>query len=774
MPSSYYLISHDTAQLLADTVKSAYNISTPISINGIINTISEKTNAQELTLNSYIDRTLSGNITLTAEGVGDFAFYGFSLLEQVSLPNTSFIGQSAFKGCSSLTTFYAPNCTTCNSSFEDKTIKKLTLGITDTIVSDKNNNHPIFYSDNIIEEINFPKITTIGTKAFTNCINLKSVDFEQATTFNERAFQDCSSLLSIYLPKATNINGNCFKSCSNLTTVLLPEFTVTGAEAFYDCLSLKTFYAPKLTALGNNMFLNDKSLESLTFGFETMSALFSKYTTLKYVSLSNAKTISRQAFLNCTSLSEIIIPKVTTIEDSAFEGCITLPTLNLDSITSIGSSAFKNCTILRKIDAPLLTTINSKAFEECHNLDWFNCNFSQVQTIKDNAFMNCSALTTVDAKQCNSLGVTPFLGCTNLTYGQFGQLSEIAENRLNGTNIETVDLPNCTKIKTKAFISCNNLQQIYLPEVITIENNAFENCNNLQSIILPKCTNISANAFLSCSNLTKVYLLHPSSVATITSTTFPAQNISFYVNNNIFSDYKANSSWNFAGDNIYGINCSTKDFYIRDIIDNRICFSRFVIQGNENLASLNIVDSMSLYLMSPYVSSTFTLAQNITADTFNSAIHYIKTENYISTKTYDTALTYYTKSGSTFIANTTLPNINNFLKDEYYIKRDNYILSTVFSTDTSYYTCTETILSDKIGNRSKFRLILDNNKVAFEGSCFKYNFENDTFSTVSNYKRYLYYSTNVDFNNNANHITSLDQILKTDDYQLGDYYYWIK
>jgi len=200
-------------------------------------------------------------------------FFAGSTIESYVVPRQiTEIGDSAFKGCSSLTSL----------TFESGS--QLTQ-------IDAN----AFRDDVALTSVKIPAtVTALGSYAFGYCKALSSLDLTGcgkigSTAFNEDGpFDGCTSLTSVTIPSSmTEIGYRLFKN-SALTSIVLPN---------------------TVKVINSNAFENCDSLTSVTFASGTQQLT----------------KIGSSAFLSCKALTSIILPAtLTNIDSNAFDSCTAL------------------------------------------------------------------------------------------------------------------------------------------------------------------------------------------------------------------------------------------------------------------------------------------------------------------------------------------------------------------------------------------------------------------------------------------------------------------
>ena len=199
-------------------------------------------------------------------------------------------------------------------------------------------------------------VTSIGSYAFTDCVNLTSITLPNSiTAIGGSAFMGCTSLISIRLPDSITWMGTgIFNRCSNLTSVKLPSgIKILPGNTFFYCTRLASVTVPDgVTVIG-------------TSAFSQCSALTS-------VKLPNSlETLRQFAFSGCTSLASIDLPPcINDMEASAFFGCSSLTSIIIPAhVGSIMESTFEGCSSLESVELPhYVTTTRPRAFEGCSAL----------------------------------------------------------------------------------------------------------------------------------------------------------------------------------------------------------------------------------------------------------------------------------------------------------------------------------------------------------------------------------------------------------------------
>ena len=218
--------------------KFRYEIETPTTVR----LISADADITKVLLCETID--YEGN-SYTLTYIGEEAFKDCSSLKSVIIPNSvTSIGGWAFEGCSSLTSVTIPNSVTWigGSAFEGCT------SLTSMVVASGNSTYDSRDNCNAIIETatntlifgcqntTIPNsVTSIGDLAFSGCTSLTSVTIPESVKWiGEVAFEDCSSLKSVTIPNSvTSIGDQAFSGCKSLKSVTISNSVASMGEVVF-------------------------------------------------------------------------------------------------------------------------------------------------------------------------------------------------------------------------------------------------------------------------------------------------------------------------------------------------------------------------------------------------------------------------------------------------------------------------------------------------------------------------------------------------------------
>ena len=361
------------------------------------------------------------SVSYSVTSIGESAFRGCTGLTSVTIPNSvTSIGLFAFQGCTGLTSVTIPNSVT---SIEYYAFEGCT-GLTSPVY----NAHVFAY------------MPTSYSGAYTIPDGIESI--------TRNAFEFCRGLTSVTIPNSViSIGQSAFNGCSGLTSVTIPNsVTSIGSRAFFRCTALTSMEAP-------------------AGFFDVQEDDWTGYTKiLNHVTVNGGElTENELLFINRSykTLQTLDVSGVTNTEfaDEAFKGYYNLQQLVLPAgLQKVGYMMVAGCKNLQSINIP-----------------------ASVEEIEQSAFEDCRSIQTIT----------------------FGGLSAGAPGRFNAPAASASQLK---KIGNWAFYNAHELQHLDIPEGVTeIGDGAFYGCTYLKNLNLPASVqSIGDNGFAFCSKLQKM------------------------------------------------------------------------------------------------------------------------------------------------------------------------------------------------------------------------------------------------------------------------------
>ena len=349
------------------------------------------------------------NVTCSVTSIGDSAFKGCTGLTSVVIGDSvTIIGDYAFKGCTELTSVVIGNSVT--------TIRYEAFyncyGLTSVVIGNS--------------------VTCICYDAFRFCDSLKEVHISDIAAWCNISFGDSDAnplyyaenlylngnlVTELIIPNGvTNIGDYVFIGCSGLTSITIPNsVTSIGYNTFDDYAGWSTFLdcsgLTKIIVAADNSVYDSRNNCNAIIKTESNTLI----TGCKNTIIPNSvKSIGGGAFYNCSGLTGITIPNsVTSIGGYAFYNCSGLTSIEIpNSVTNIGSWAFYGCSSLTSVTiGNSVTSIGSSAFKGCTGLTSITIG-SGIKEISLNAFEKCENLADVYclATTVPSTGIEVFSG----------------------------------------------------------------------------------------------------------------------------------------------------------------------------------------------------------------------------------------------------------------------------------------------------------------------------------------------------------------------------
>lgn len=546
------------------------------------------------TFNSYCLKNtgLTGTLSIpSATGtLGVAAFYGTKITNIANLGSITQLGSiewangnGTFYGCSLLETVTLPETLTiigANSFYGDKQLKTINFpeSITDILACAFDNCNNLE-----IESLSLPNLTSLSDTVFGNCYKLKrvtnlgSITNLLAPESSKGVFYNCTNLKVVILPATLETLGSQyspFAGCNSLEDVVCYA-TIPPAVAcstIFPKNKLKVIYVPDSSIDAYRSATNWSNYYDYIYPIsdyvegippmkfedaEVESIILTNYDTNKSGYLSNTELLAIKnmngkfdnkatietfneldqftsltqmpTFQNCTSLSEIKLPThLNSMPASMFKGCTALTSFAIpNTVQKLNGDTFNGSGLSSLTSWGGITETGYNMFQNCTSLSSVP-SLSQLTKVGNNTFSNCTNLTSISGlNNLTAIGGDAFSQCTNLNINNLNlpSLTSLGSGAFykNTGLTGSINLPNLTnQVGSDTFRECTSITNVIsLGSITKIQDYAFFGCTSLQSVNLPNTlTNIYRQAFYNCSNMYLPNNKLPESITTIDSQVF--------------------------------------------------------------------------------------------------------------------------------------------------------------------------------------------------------------------------------------------------------------
>jgi len=394
------------------------------------------------------------------KAIADNGLKGFTALTAIDLSKIETIGNSAFEGCSAISSLTIPATV---KSIGDDAFKNMykagdpATGLQTLVFNANDAITPIpaaFSGDKLLKSITITSATatTIATGAFSDATALETLDLSGCTklaTITD-AFAASTAFKTVKLAGTdlTAINDVDFSnSKKTLEEVTLPAKITTVGTKFQNCVALKKIdlSGTNVKAIPDNAFQVDGSVKD-----EKGKVIDPVLDTVKL----NAETttIGKNAFAGQKALATIENlnnEKMATIDENAFQ-YTALKTVDLSAttaLTAIATNTFADCSALEKVVLPKgITEIGQSAFTHCVKLSSLNLEDTKITTLE----MLFTSSYSDESAPCDAL--------KSLTLPE--TLTTVKRNALQMTGLTEITIPSSVTSWGKQVLQgCLNLKK---------------------------------------------------------------------------------------------------------------------------------------------------------------------------------------------------------------------------------------------------------------------------------------------------------------------------
>lgn len=451
-------------------------------------------------------------VTYTVVGIAPTALYNENV-SSVSIPNTvTYIGNSAFRGCSQLSEVVIPDSVVSIGQYAFSASGLVSVDIPDSVTT---LDRGAFERCSRLTEISIGSgITELPLDVFASCYSLTSVTIPGTVETVDGSFHDSRSIrniaiedgvkriegnafanlpyiTSVEIPDSVTYIGPAFSNCTGIGSVVIPDSVVEMEGTFSGCTSLnQVSFGSGLTTLGDDTFSQCAFTEvTVPSSIRTLGDAFSNCISLVDVTIEEGVTRMEGGFSGCPNLGDVILPSTVTYLGPVFPGCMSIKTITIPEGVSMMDGTFMACAGLESVEVSGEISLGSDTFSACTSLSQID--ISKFRSIGDGAFSTCTSLTDVEFHEyITTIGSMAFTGCTNI----------------RAVNISTAS-PFDISIGSMAFSDCWNLESVYVGENVTrVGDEAFRDCAALNQLTFLSTGTVGDDVFSGCREISYAHI----------------------------------------------------------------------------------------------------------------------------------------------------------------------------------------------------------------------------------------------------------------------------
>lgn len=333
-------------------------------------------------------------------GIGDYAFYGCSTLQEVTLENgLQTIGNGAFADCIRLGKCEIASNANIQAIGKDA-----------------------FYNCRTLSSFSIPiGLRALGDSCFEGCTNLMNVDLTSGggavalQRLGDYLFKGCRSLAAVEFPDTYTENDlsiNMFDGCSSLQYVKVPNSSINFVETAEEAAA-KTGFQEFKNTVPDSFYFEGPAISSIHDTASKYSIAFKYWGQELYELIKEEKGADGtgenggvKVTYQVNNNNELV---KFWIEANGKPENVTIPeTIGPYGISAIGAGSFNDNCYLKKITIPAsVVGIGDNAFKGCHNLSTIIfTDASTIQSIGNDAFKTqvCSCGETLTDPKLTFVG----------------------------------------------------------------------------------------------------------------------------------------------------------------------------------------------------------------------------------------------------------------------------------------------------------------------------------------------------------------------------------